>query len=29
MSIYWYENCLVYSYEVSGMYIHGVVEFGR
>ena len=27
MSVYWYENKLVYSYEVNGIFIHGIVEW--
>lgn len=27
-SIYWYVNKLVYSCEVDGVFIHGIVEFG-
>ena len=27
MSVYWYENKLVYSYEVNGVFIHGSIEW--
>ena len=28
MSVYWYENKLVYSYEVNGVFFHGSIEWG-
>ena len=27
MSAYWYVNKLVYSYEVNGVFIHGVIDW--
>lgn len=27
MSVYWYVNKLVYSYEVNGVFIHGSIEW--
>lgn len=27
MSVYWYENKLVYSYEVNGVFIHGYIDW--
>lgn len=29
MSVYWYENKIVYSYEVNGVFIHGELKFAK
>jgi len=29
MSVYFYVNRIVYSYEVNGVFIHGSIEFLR
>ena len=27
MSVYWYKDKLVYSYEVNGVFIHGYIDW--